>query len=279
MRGEREGREILELKIILLGILQGLTEFFPVSSSGHLGLGELLLGVHLDDDSGATLEIALHFGTLFAVLVFLRRDLMRVILPIVSRGADAAERTRAWRVVLLIGTASLPAAVVGLLFEERIEALFAAPWIIGGGFLVTGVVLVLSRRLVAGTRSAHEASLGDAILIGCAQVIAMVPGISRSGSTIVAAMGLGLRPDEAGRFSFLMAIPVIGGATLLKARDILGASADERLALLLGVIAAFLSGLVALRYLTLMLRRGSLFAFAYYVIPLALVTFYVAGRA
>lgn len=256
-----------------------MTEFFPVSSSGHLGLGELMLGVHLTGDSGATLEVALHFGTLFAVLVFLRRDLVKIILPIFTRGAAADERARAWRLLMLVGVASIPAAVIGLLFEKRIEALFAAPWIIGTGFLLTCAVLVISRRYVSGTREAHEARVSDAFLIGCAQVAAMLPGVSRSGSTIVAAMGRGLRPDEAGRFSFLMAIPVIGGATLLKAGDILGASADERHAMMLGVIAAFLSGLVALRYLTLMLRRGGLYAFAYYVFPLAALTFYVAARA
>lgn len=263
----------------MLGVLQGVTEFFPVSSSGHLGLAEILLGIDGDAGGGAGTEVALHVGTLLAVFVFLRHDLRRLLAAPLGRGGGPEEVADARRLLVALAVATLPAAVVGLAFEEQIERLFGSPWVLGAGFLATGALLVLSRALRGGDRAAPRIGLLAALLVGCAQTVAMVPGISRSGSTIVAAMALGLAPAEAGRFSFLMSIPVIGGAALLKAGDILAAPADELVALLAGVAAAFCAGLLALRYLTLMLRRGRLFAFAFYVIPLGLFALYVASRA
>lgn len=265
------------VKFSVLGVVQGLTEFFPVSSSGHLGLAELLLGVELGADQGAMVEVALHAGTLLAVLVFLRRDIRQLLRNLVARsGADPEEARRSRRLALLIMLASLPAACIGLGFTKFVEQLYRLPWLIGCGFLATGLMLVLSRHLVRGTQTAPEITPVRALAIGCAQALALVPGISRSGTTIVAALAFGVSAPEAGRFSFLMAIPVIGGATLLKSREILATGSDQLAALGVGVAASFFSGLLALRFLTALLRRGRLAAFAFYLIPIGFLALYVA---
>jgi len=266
------------LKFTALGVLQGLTEFFPVSSSGHLGLAELLLDVRIGTKQGALVEVALHGGTLLAVLVFLRRDLALLLRTLLNPGGVAPERVREARGLMKgVAIGTVPAALVGILFLEQIEALFHLPWIIGCGFLVSATLLLLSRRLPPGRLSAGELPAGTALLIGCAQMLALVPGISRSGTTIVAALALGVLAAEAGRFSFLLAIPVIGGAAVLKAAELKSIPAEHLIPLLIGVLAAFASGLLALSFLTLLLRRGRLSGFAWYLLPLGLLTLYFAG--
>ncbi len=265
---------------MLLGLIQGLTEFLPVSSSGHLVLCEKFLGLDAELARGATVEVVLHAGTLLAVLVFLRADLL-LLGRALFRPARVPEEQRrpARRLVAALAVATLPAALLGLLFQDAIEALFESPFAVASGFLITGVLLALSGRCAAGARDAAEIGLGRAFLIGLAQAIAMVPGISRSGSTIVAGMALGLRGPAAGRFSFLLAIPVVSGAAILKTPEIASGPPAETGALLAGALAAFLSGLAALFLLSLLLRRGRLYAFAWYVFPLALAAFVLAARA
>ncbi|MBI4880637.1 MAG: undecaprenyl-diphosphate phosphatase [Planctomycetes bacterium] len=264
---------------MLLGVIQGLTEFLPVSSSGHLMLCEKLLGLDAEQARGATVEVALHAGTLLAVLVFLRADLLLLARALfLPARVPLAARRPALRLLASLGIATLPAAVLGLLFQDAIEGLFSMPWAVGCGFLVTGLLLVLSGRCAAGRRGAADGGLWRAFLIGCAQAVAMVPGISRSGSTIVAAMALGMRGPEAGRFSFLLAVPVVSGAALLKAGEIASGPPAQTAALLAGALAAFLSGLAALSLLSLLLRRGRLSVFAWYVFPLALAALFAAAR-
>lgn len=260
------------LNYVILGLVQGLTEFLPVSSSGHLVLFGAILGIDSHEESGAAVEVALHAGTLFAVVLFLRADLIRLCQAVLTPGKsmDPEERRTARALFVGLIVASIPAAVVGLTWGDEIEAMFGNPRIAGVGFLITGVLLLLSKR--AWTAPARETpTIGGAFLVGLFQTLAMIPGISRSGSTIFAGMSRGLSSTDAGRFSFLMAIPVIAGATVLKADEILGTPADERAALAVGVASAFVSGLLALKILSLMLRRGSLHKFAYYVIPLGVI--------
>jgi len=267
---------LLVLKLAVLGIIQGLTEFLPVSSSGHLGLGELLLGVELQDDEGASVEVALHAGTLIAVLAYVRHDvlrLLRCLVPGASSDHQLDEKRQARQLLRNVAIASVPAAVAGLFFEHQVERLFVHPGLIAWGFLATGVLLLLTTRWRDGHGKAWAMGAAAALLIGVAQVLAMLPGVSRSGATIAAAMMLGTMPIEGARFSFLMAIPVIGGAALLKGGDILNASPPELMALAVGVVMAFASGLLALKLLTRVLRHGRFAAFAWYDIPLAVVTF------
>lgn len=271
------------LNYAILGVVQGLTEFLPVSSSGHLVVFQAVLGVDAHAESGAAVEVAMHAGTLFSVLLFLRADLIRLCRAVLTpaRSMDPEERRSTRTLFFALVVASVPAAVVGLAFGDQIEAMFGDPRVAGVGFLVTGALLLLSKRIVSAQATkttptptppgTKTLSMGGAFVVGLFQMMAMVPGVSRSGSTIFAGMFRGLSSADAGRFSFLMAIPVIAGATVLKADEILGTPADQRSALLIGVGFAFVSGLLALKILSLVLRRGSLHRFAYYVIPLGVV--------
>lgn len=242
-------------------------------------LGEWLLGVDLHDTQGAALEVALHAGTLLAVLMFVWPDLVALLRAVTAREPDGPARQDARRLLRAVVLASIPAGIVGVAFGPALERLFASPVVAGVGFLVTAAVLIASARLShRQARTAPSLRPAEALLIGVAQLIAITPGISRSGSTIVSGMALGLTPAEAGRFSFLMAIPVTGGAALLKARAILATPVDQRGALLLGVVVAFVSGFFALRFLVMLLRRGRLSAFAWYVLPLGVLTLWLACR-
>ncbi|MFH0946980.1 MAG: undecaprenyl-diphosphate phosphatase [Planctomycetota bacterium] len=266
------------LKFTVLGCIQGLTEFFPVSSSGHLGLAEMLLHVQIGKEHGALVEVALHAGTLLAVLVFLKNDLLllfRAAFRPSSVGPESLSDARG--IMRGVFIATLPVGLLGIFYREKLESLFLAPWVIGCGFLATASVLILSRRLPQGRVKASAVPAWAALAVGCAQMMALVPGISRSGLTIVAGMTLGMVAKEAGRFSFLLAIPVIGGAAILKAGDIVHAPSAELIPLGVGVLTSFLFGLLALRYLTLLLRRGQLSCFAWYLVPLGLLTLYFSA--
>lgn len=238
----------------VLGLIQGLTEFLPVSSSGHLALGQALLGIETGD---LTFEVIVHAGTLLAVLVALRGRIADLVAGCVRR------EPRAWKTVGWVALGTMPAGVVGLLFEDAVESTFASVGAVGGFLLLTGAVLWSTRRR-SGTREA--AGGRDAVGIGIAQALAILPGISRSGITIAAGVHLGLKATEAAVFSFLLSIPVILGATVLKVGDLLASPpAGEALgSLLVGFAVAFLSGLAAIRWLLALLARGRLDRFAWY---------------
>ncbi|HNV70963.1 MAG TPA: undecaprenyl-diphosphate phosphatase, partial [Candidatus Ozemobacteraceae bacterium] len=195
----------------LLGAIQGLTEFLPVSSSGHLTIFQHLFGLQ-DPESNLALDILLHSATLLAVIWFFRADLW------VFATADGRARPENRRLALLVLVASIPTAVIGLGFKKKFEALFGAPLIVCCALVATGVLLLAAhwqaRRQAGG--GIGELSLGHALFIGILQGIAITPGISRSGSTIAAGIFSGMKGEEAGRFSFLLMIVSVGGATLLE---------------------------------------------------------------
>lgn len=251
----------------LLGLIQALTEFLPVSSSGHLVLGQALLGVEHGAD--VAFEVAVHFGTLLSVLVLFRAEVRRLFAA-TWRGVRAPQQLGTqWRddpdlrlvAAVLIGC--VPAGVVGVLFKSQLETAFGSPYVVGWALLVTGAVLLLSQR--AAIRGG-EVTVGRATWIGIAQALAITPGISRSGSTIAAGMFLGVDPERAARYSFLMSIPVIAGATLLEARELAAAppSSDVLVALGLGLAVSFVAGLGALWLLMSVVRRGWFHKFGWY---------------
>jgi len=248
-----------------LGVLQGLTEFLPVSSSGHIVLAKSILGVR---EQGIALEVTVHFGTLLAILtVFYARvgEVLRAffggLLP-GSRGrAFRRERGWLWAWGILLG--SVPAAAFGLAFKEAVEATFSNPLLTCFALLVTGSFLWSTRW----TKFQGKAvGIWDAVWVGLAQTLAILPGISRSGATISAGLWRGLKREEAAEFSFLLALPAISGAALVEAKAlwISPPSSQEVLALTGGLIAAYLSGYVALRLLIRVVRGGRLDRFAYY---------------
>ena len=240
---------------VFLGVLQGATEFFPVSSSGHLVVGQTLLGLEI---RGVQFEVAVHVATLISVLVIYRGRLIDLLYGTLQR--DGA----AWRYVGLLALATLPAGIVGVFFRDAIKALFGIPLVTAIAFLVTGAILWSTRRTLA-REEWKKPGWRVALLIGFAQAFALVPGISRSGTTVATALWLGMAAEEAAAFSFLMAIPAIGGAALLQIPEL----ASEGLtltgtALAAGSIVAAVTGILAIRAFVILLARKTFHRFAIY---------------
>ncbi len=233
---------------ILLGLVQGLTEFLPVSSDGHLAVIGHVAGVHTP---GVFVEVALHVATLGSILVVY--------------GA------RFWRLAGLLIIGMIPAGLVGVVLEHQIERAFESLWAAGIGFLVTGLLLWSTKN--RSPEGAVQPTSKGALIIGLAQAFAPLPGVSRSGTTIGSGLWVGLGAVAAADFSFLMAIPLIAGAGLFEARH---ASVDiaqvGAVPLFVGCLVAFLSGVFAIRFLVAMLRRGRFFAFAPYCFAIGLFT-------
>lgn len=240
---------------LILGIIQGATEFLPVSSSGHLVVGQLLMGIRLP---GVGFEVALHVATLVSVALVYRERLGKLTLGAVTGDSQA------WRFIGLLVVATVPAAVVGLGAGDLIEGLFEAPWVAGSALLVTGTFLWTTRRALARTLGGKP-GLRIALIMGFAQAFAIIPGISRSGATVVTALWLGVDAEDAAEFSFLMAIPAILGAALLQIPDVMDGGMGMDLGpLLLGSLAAGVTGILAIRTFIAMLKRKSFYHFAPY---------------
>ncbi len=249
--------------LLLLAVLQGLTEYLPVSSSGHLVLGRELLpgGEALPED--ATIEVLLHLGTLLAVVLFYRREVGRLALGVFGRGDDPAAQRRLFGWLVL---ATLPAVAVGLGLKDWIEASFTTPVVASACLLVTGTGLWWSRRHAGGQRGLLELGARLALLMGVAQAVAILPGISRSGATIVTGMAFGASIEAAAAFSFLMSIPAILGATVIKLPELTAPAAGGPAGgeLLLAAATSFAVGYLALGMLLWIMRARRLSWFAPY---------------
>jgi undecaprenyl-diphosphatase len=256
------------LQAVLLGLLQGLTEFLPISSSGHLVLAEHFLGVAPSAD--VTFEIFVHFGTLMSVVVVLWKEIKVVVLEVLSTAADPRnfrgryKEREELRLAIYLFVASIPAAIVGLRFEDSISAAFQDPKLVSVMLIFTGLFLYLTR--IARPREGKHFSLWSSILVGCAQALAIIPGLSRSGLTISTAMYVRISPDRAARFSFLLALPVIAGGTILHVKDLLveGVGAEGLLTVALGTATAFVSGFLAIRFLLRLVEKGKFSVFSIY---------------
>ncbi len=252
------------VEALLLGFIQGATEFLPVSSSGHLVLVPNILG--LPDPSLNAVVIA-HMGTLLAVLIYFARDLSQVWREVwrglaLRQPFGTPEARLGWYIAL--GTA--PAALVGYLFEERFDALFAAPAWAAAFLLVTAAFLTLGEKLLSGRKNVDSMSWLDALIIGIFQMFALMPGLSRSGSTITAGLLRQLDRQSAARFSFLLSVPIILGTGLFQVQEM---ATGERLAgevplLLLTFVVSFVVGYASIHYLLAWLRQRSLIPFAIY---------------
>jgi undecaprenyl-diphosphatase len=239
---------------VLLGIVQGLTEFLPVSSDGHLVIAQTLLG---HDTEGLVFEIAVHVGTLLAIVVFYRARIAELVRGVLGRETDS------FSYVVKLAIATLPAVVVGLFFKDFVEAIFDAPWTAGAGLLVTGAFLITTRSTQATARGLAP-GYAQAFWIGCAQALAIAPGISRSGTTLAVALAFGVAPLAAAEFSFLLGIIAIVGAAVLELPGVLAAPADSLRPLWVGASAAAVTGLGALTLLVRLLRAQRFHWFAGY---------------
>ncbi|WP_375238380.1 undecaprenyl-diphosphate phosphatase [Aurantibacter sp.] len=246
------------LDSIILGVIQGLTEFLPVSSSGHLELGKAILGDQSVPEESLLFTVLLHFATALSTIVVFRKDIISILKGLLS--FTWSEDTQ---FVSKIALSMLPAVIVGLLFEDQLEALF------GGNILLVGAMLLVTAILLFFADKAKDTNKNvtfkNAFIIGISQAIAMLPGISRSGATISTSVLLGNDKTKAARFSFLMVIPLIFGKI---AKDIIGGDLSldghNTIALSAGFIAAFLSGLVACTWMISLVKKSKLSYFAIY---------------
>ncbi|MEJ2539754.1 MAG: undecaprenyl-diphosphate phosphatase [Gemmatimonadota bacterium] len=241
---------------ILLGMVQGATEFLPVSSSGHLVVTQELLGVSVP---GILFEVAVHLATLVSILLVYRERVSRLVAGCLRGDGEALHYTG------LLVLATLPAAGLGLFFEEAISAFFDDPAVVGIAFLVTGAILFSSRAALSRKPEATP-TVATALIMGFAQAFALIPGISRSGSTVVAGLWGGVAGREAAAFSFLMAIPAILGAAVLKLPEAEAAGLSAQ-ALVGGSVAAAVTGVLAIRSFLALLKRQAFHSFAYYLWP------------
>jgi undecaprenyl-diphosphatase len=261
---------VLELiEAIFLGIVQGLTEFLPVSSSGHLLLGQYFLG--LDQTRfGLSFDVALHLGTLVAVVFFFWRDLVRMVLAFLRslRRRDFSDPDQ--RLAYLILASTIPAALIGYLLEDFFETAVRSPWVVVFNLVLVGVLFIVGEAVGRKVREASKLTFPEAVGVGLAQAAALVPGISRSGATITLGLFLGLRREEAARFSFLMSVPIIAGAGILQVGAVAseGMSAYDTLLFGVGFISSAIVGYLAIRFF---LRFVVDHSFAYYRFSLATV--------
>jgi undecaprenyl-diphosphatase len=264
---------VLELiQAILLGVVQGLTEFLPVSSSGHLLLAQYFLGVD-QERFGLAFDASIHTGTVVAVIWFFRRDLLRMLRAFLSSlgGLDLAEPDQ--RMAYLVLAATVPAGVVGFLFEGFFATVVRSPWIVVGNLVFVGVLFIVAEATGRMNQRASKMTFLGALGIGLAQTAALVPGVSRSGATITMGLFLGLRREEAARFSFLMSVPITSAAAALSLAEVLhkGMDAHETWLFLAGSVSSAMVGYLAIRFLLNYLARHSLRVFAYYRFALAAV--------
>lgn len=262
------------LQLLVLAVVQGLTEFLPVSSSGHLILPAALLGW---PDQGLAFDVAVHFGSLLAVLLYFRRDIGSLLLAWLSslRGAQSDDGRLAWWVIV----ATVPAVVAGFVFDDFIETHLRNAWVLGTTTLIFGIFLGVAQRFSISAKQCRDLTLTMVLIIGFAQALALIPGTSRSGITITAAAFLGLSLVEASRFSFLLSIPVIAGAALLKTIDLLGADAVvDWLSLLAATSLSGVTAFLCIGWFMRWVERIGLMPFAVYRVLLAAAIFAVAAQ-
>jgi undecaprenyl-diphosphatase len=269
----------LSIQALVMGIVQGLTEFIPVSSSGHLVLVPWLFGWKDPFIDSVAFTVILHMGTLVALLAFFWRDWVKLIPAGLATLRDRSFKGDPDRkMAFLLVVATIPAVLVGPIFESKLEDLVREPARIALMLCVGAAILWLADRWGSKQRDETSLSFRESLGIGIAQVIALVPGISRSGISISAGMFLGLNREAAARFSFLMATPVIGGAGIWEARKFLTHEAGpspEMNVIVIGFLAAMISGFLAVRFMLEFLKRQPLTAFIVYRVVAAIVVFIV----
>ncbi|MDI6802562.1 MAG: undecaprenyl-diphosphate phosphatase [Bacteroidota bacterium] len=256
------------LDAVLLGIIQGLTEFLPISSSGHLVLGQELLNIVHQSD--ITFEVFVHFGTLLSVVFMFWKDIKLLFLSIFEFVKNPTKlkllfkTNEHFKIAIFIVIGSIPAAIVGIMFENEIGVLFNDPKFVSVMLLLTGLILFLTK--FSNPKEGSSVGFVSAIIIGIAQAIAIIPGISRSGITISSALFAGISRENAAKFSFLMSLPVIFGASILKANEVMQSSISHQQLLIyfVGTVIAAISGYASIRVVLGLLKKKRFSWFSYY---------------
>lgn len=264
------------ISIIILGIIQGIAEFLPISSSAHLIIFRDLFGIgnFMSSNVELTFDIALHLGTLFAILVFFYKEFIEMI----SKGFTKGVKDKHGKILWYLVAATIPAAIVGVLFEDVIDNIVRKSYVlIAAALIIMGVIIYLADKYSKSKRKIEDITLKDAILIGCSQVFALIPGFSRSGTTIATARVLGIKRDDAAKFSFYLSAPVVAGAVALKLlkKTTWTLIANNIGIFLIGVISAFITGLICIKFLLKYLDSHDFKAFMIYRIILAIIVLLV----
>jgi undecaprenyl-diphosphatase len=264
------------LQAIVLGVVQGFTEFLPVSSSGHLVLFQHLFGLK---EAELLFDISVHLGTLVAVFIFFRRDIYAIILSVLNYcksvfktgSFSPANKDSDLKFALLIIIGSVPTAVIGLLFRKIADQLFSSVLISGSMLILTGVILFFTRFVKNSDKGISLFSVKDAFIIGISQGLAVMPGLSRSGTTIATGLFLGLNHETAARYSFLLSIPAILGATLLSFGDFAGSQIIAAKIYMTGAFVSGLTGYLALNILFYIVKKGRLHYFSPYCLIIGII--------
>ena len=257
------------LQAIVLGAVQGATEFLPISSTAHLILLPWFLGW---PDPGLSFDVALHLGTLVALLIYFRLEWIALALSALDLVRGRTDDSNA-RMALLIIIGTIPGAIAGALFEHKVEDALRSPVVISFTLIVLALVLVAAELKGRRKKSLNEVSTGDAVSVGLAQALAIVPGVSRSGVTITAGLFRGMKRDTAAKFSFYLSTPLVAGAAAKKILDIakLGLSFEQMTPLIVGIITSGVVGYLAIAFMLRYLQTHNTFLFVYYRIALGIV--------
>jgi undecaprenyl-diphosphatase len=268
------------LQSILLGIIQGLTEFLPISSSAHLVLVPYLLNWDIPEGQAFIFNVLVQVATLVAVIAYFWKDLMDILQAWLKatwqcRPFSTSDSRLGWYILL----ATLPAGIIGLLLKDLVERAFASPVVTAGFLFITAVLLVIAERVGKRDRQLEEIKGGDALLVGFGQALAIFPGVSRSGATIAAGMTRNLQRPASARFAFLISIPIMLAAGLLAGLDLLNIPDFASLlpVFIPGFIAAAVTGYLSIRWLLVFLLRHTLYGFAIYCVVFALIVFGVSA--
>jgi len=260
------------VRALVLGLVQGLAEFLPISSSGHLILVPALFGW---EDQGLAFDVGLHGGTLLALLAYFWRDWYVMFRSGIADLLRHGARIQAWRtdtrLLWLLAVGSIPAAVAGLLFDDWIEANVRQPWLVAIMLALMGTVMLIADRLAANRRTVASIGLVDALAIGVGQAFALIPGVSRSGATVTVGLARGLRREDAVRFAFLLGTPAFIGALLLKSADLASLSGTEARDMAVGFATSAIVGFIAIHVLLRWVRTRSLLVFVLYRYAVAIL--------
>ncbi len=258
------------LQAILLGIFQGIAEFLPISSSGHLVLLQNIFNV---EEGELFFTVMLHFGTLLSVFIVYFKDIVKIVISFFQIISDLFNKGRlilddefrVLAIMIIIGT--IPTGIIGILFEDLFESLYSSLLAVGIALIITGILLMVSEKVNSGKKQARDITFLDAIIIGTFQGFAIIPGVSRSGSTIVGGLFRGLDKKIATKFSFLLSIPAILAASLLQLLKVFSGNSSVvfSLPLLIGVALSTITGIFAIKLLVKVLEKGKLYYFSYYV--------------
>lgn len=263
---------------LVLGIVQGVTEFLPISSTAHLRIVPALLGW---GDPGAAYTAVLQLGSLLAVVGYFLPELWKMVrAALAALGDRGRPAPRAAHELLYLVVGTIPAGLAGVAFRHAIEGSLRSLWVIATALIVVALLLAVVEKRARHVREFDEITLRDALLIGCAQALAVIPGVSRSGSTLMAAMALGLKREAAARFSFLLSVPVVAAAGVFEMPKVLKAHDLHASTLAIGLVAAAVAGYASIAWLLRFLRARSTVPFIVYrvVLGLVLIALLATGR-